>query len=210
MDSHPADPLDSGNHVFVDFENVHHVELSVIAEESVSFTLLLGARQKKLDAELVEMLLSHASSVHLIRLASSGKNALDFALAYYVGRAATSDPAGRFHIVSKDQGFDPLVEHLRANHVDAIRHNDFSTLTFLHPRTTTRVAGGKGDLPGRVLQHLHKNTKNRPKRLKTLESHLMAFSGTHRTREDVLALIESLKAAGHISIDENGRVTYAL
>ena len=38
------------NHVFVDFENVHEVDPSVIGARSVSLTLLLGARQTKLDA----------------------------------------------------------------------------------------------------------------------------------------------------------------
>ena len=37
------------NHVFVDFENVHAVDLSVIGSKAVSFTLLVGPRQTKLD-----------------------------------------------------------------------------------------------------------------------------------------------------------------
>lgn len=38
------------NHVFVDLENVHAVETSVIGARSVHFTLLLGAKQTRLDA----------------------------------------------------------------------------------------------------------------------------------------------------------------
>src|SRR6185436_5440924 len=41
------------NHVFVDFENVHEVDFSIIGAKAVSMTLLLGARQTKLDAALV-------------------------------------------------------------------------------------------------------------------------------------------------------------
>src|SRR5439155_14101082 len=102
------------NHVFVDFENVHEIDLAIIGSKTVSFTLLLGSRQRRLDVSLVEKLLEHAGSVHLVRLASAGKNALDFALAYYVGRAVAADPTGCFHIVSKDAGYDPLIEHLRS------------------------------------------------------------------------------------------------
>ena len=88
------------NHVFVDFENVHEVDLTVIGNKSVTFTLLLGSRQTKLDVSLVEKLLEHVASVELVRLTSTGRNALDFTLAYYVGRAVSSDPTGYFHIVS--------------------------------------------------------------------------------------------------------------
>ncbi len=118
------------NHVFVDFENVHEIDPAVFGHKSVSFTLLLGPGQKKLDASLVEQLLNHAGTVELVRLTEPGKNALDFALSYYLGRAVQSDPVGFFHIVSHDKGFDPLVEHLRHRHIRARRHDDFCALHF--------------------------------------------------------------------------------
>jgi hypothetical protein len=95
------------NHVFVDFENVHEVDPALIGAKSVSLTFLLGARQTKLDAALVEKLMEHAASVQRVRLTTSGRNALDFALAYYVGRAVMTDPTSHFHIVSGDTGFAP-------------------------------------------------------------------------------------------------------
>src|SRR6185436_12859689 len=96
------------NHVFVDFENVHHVDFSLIGAKAVSFTLLLGAKHTRLDVALVEKLLEHAASVQLVRLTTSGRNALDFALSYYLGRAVLADPTAYFHVVSRDKGFDPL------------------------------------------------------------------------------------------------------
>src|SRR5438105_2086506 len=86
------------NHVFVDFENVHEIDLAIIGSKAVSFTLLVGPRQTKLDVSLVEKLFEHAVSVELVRLTSAGRNALDFTLAYYVGRAVAADPTGFFHI----------------------------------------------------------------------------------------------------------------
>jgi hypothetical protein len=121
------------NHVFVDFENVHQVDLSLIGAKSVSFTLMVGAKQTKLDSDLGEKLMAHSSSVQLVKLKSSGKNALDFALAYYLGRAALADPTAYFHIVSKDGGFDPLIEHLRARHIHVQRHVSCAELTFSWP-----------------------------------------------------------------------------
>ena len=193
-------------HVFVDFENVHQIDLSVIGSKAICLTLLLGARQTKLDVELVEKLMEHASSVHLVRLTSSGKNALDFALAYYLGRAVMTDPTAQFYIVSKDTGFDPLIEHLRTRHIHAERHDDFTALVGARPAKPSPAP--PEDLPARALGHLRRNTTNRPKRKKTLVSHLRAFAGKAVTEADVLDFVEKLRAAGHLSIGEKDAVTY--
>lgn len=215
-------------YVFVDFENVHEVALEVFRGEPRSLTLLLGPRQTKLDAALVEKLLEHAASVQLVRLASSGKNALDFTLAYYVGRAAAADPTGHFHIISKDTGFDPLIEHLRSRHVNARRHDDFTTLpgtvpakpapastpsspTKPKPSSKPKTPPPVADDPAaRVLEHLRKHPTSLPRRKKTLVSHLVALSGRKSTDAEVLELIESLRQAGHLAIDAKDGVTYQL
>src|SRR4051812_15924519 len=116
------------NHIFVDYENVHEVDHSLIGKQSVHLTLLLGSTQTKLDTALVERLMKHPDSVDLVRLNSSGKNALDFALAYYLGKAANVDPTARFHIISRDKGFDPLIEHLLSRQIHVSRHGDYADI----------------------------------------------------------------------------------
>jgi len=194
------------NHIFVDFENVHTVDLSVIGAKSVSFTLMLGAKQKRLDVALVEKLIAHADSVQIVRLTASGKNALDFALAYYVGRATMADPTAYIHIISKDQGFDPLIQHLRSRQIPAQRHDDFSTVTFSGTKKKT-ASLSKAEME-RALNHLRKNTSNRPKKLQTLEKHLRHLCGPNATEEHVARIIARLKKAGHITLDEKNAVTY--
>ncbi len=205
-----APPL---NHVFVDFENVHQIDVSVIGAKSVNFTLLLGAKQTKLDVGLVEKLMAHAASVHLVRLASSGKNALDFTLAYYVGRTVSSDPAAYIHIVSKDTGFDPLVEHLRSRHIHAYRHNSFATLPLSGTANAATVASkaesaGQEEPLDRVLERLRKNVANRPKKKKTLLSHLKSQLGKDATDTDAADMLEKLQKAGHLRIGDKDAVTY--
>jgi hypothetical protein len=206
MTTHPNHLSPSVNHIFVDFENVHEVDLAVLDTKSVNFTLLLGARQTRLDAALVEKLLEHAPTVQLVRLTSSGSNALDFALAYYLGRAVMADPTGCFHIVSKDKGFVPLIEHRQSRHIHAHRHDDFTGLTSSGPAKPPPAL--PEDLFSRVLEHLRKNVTARPKRKKTLVSHLLAFSGNTTTEADVMDLIERLFKAGHITIGDKDAVTY--
>src|SRR6267142_1696153 len=208
------------NHVFVDFENVHKVDLAVIGSKAVSFTLLVGPRQTKLDVSLVEKLFEHALSVQLVRLTSSGKNALDFTLAYYVGRAVAADPTGFFHIVSKDAGYDPLLQHLRSRHISAERHVSFATLTFgdpARPPTPAPPAAARKPKPqvvpksepasldereARVLKHFRKPSATRPRSQKTLIRFLVAYFGHRITEAEALALVEVLGQAGHLVIGE--------
>lgn len=224
------------NHVFVDFENVHEIDHAVVGSKAVNFTLLLGSRQTKLDASLVEKLLEHAATVQLVRLTSGGKNALDFTIAYYVGRAVAADPTGYFHIVSKDTGYEPLIEHLRSKHIHAHRHDDFATLnaklkTPARLTTATKLAvpaapttAPKAKVPlkpkvplsvmdereSQVLEHLRKVTTTRPKNQKKLISYLIAYLGHKINETEALNLINYLSQAGHLIIGEKGAVTYHL
>ena len=203
-----SDPKQPINYVFVDYENVHEVDVALFGSKTVFLTLLLGARQNKLDAALVEKLIEHAASVQLVRLSSSGRNALDFALAFYLGKGANADPSGYFHIVSKDAGFDSLIEHLRIRRVRVRRHSDYAALTFSTPSETP--ASAPQDLLSRVLVHLQKNINNRPKRKKTLASHLAALCGKSAAATEVNELIEKLCKAGHLTIGDKEIVTYQL
>jgi hypothetical protein len=178
----------------------------LIGSKTVYFTLLLGARQSKLDAALVEKLMAHAAAVQLVRLDFSAKNALDFAIAFYLGKAAQSDPTAYFHIVSRDAGFDPLIEHLRSRHIHVQRHVDYSSLAFSSQPKPAPVTSE--DLLARVIAHLQKNINNRPKRKKTLVSHLLAVCGKSATGAGVDDLLERLCKAGVVSIGEKEVVTY--
>lgn len=218
------------NHVLVDFENVHVIDPTIIGAKSVSLTILVGAKQTRLDAEMVVKLFEHSASVQLIRLAASDKNAVDFALAYYLGRAVLADPTAYFHVVSKDSGYDPLIAHLQSRHVRVRRHNDFSTLTFTSPgapavaapkagakpkpeaTTTAPKADGVEQMENArlVLERLRKSAANRPKRKKTLLSHLQNGLNGGATEADAAKLLQRFVAEGYVKIDDKGSVTYHL
>jgi hypothetical protein len=210
------------NHVFLDFENVHEIDLAAIGSKAVSFTLLLGPHQTKLDVAIVEKLMEHANSVKLVRLNSAGRNALDFTLAYYIGRAVSSDPTGFFYIIAKDTGYDPLVEHLKKNHIHASRHDDFAGLPFLAAVQRSVVAkpkaGPKAKAPHavldelfvRVVEHLRKNSSNRPRTKTRLVSNLLARFPKEISELDIGGIIDRLCKVGHISIDAKGATTYQL
>ena len=222
-----ADLPSNVDHVLVDFENVRDLDLDVIGSKAVHFTLLLGSKEKKLDVDLVEKLWEHAASVQLVRLTSVGRNALDFALAYYLGRAALASPTGTFHIVSKDKGYDPLVKHLRSRNISAWRHDGFTTLSFLVSANPTK--------PASAIPVTAPKTKHQPKpklpaldgRAKQLLEHLLTPKATHpKSRVSLVSfaaghlgqiseaeaegVVENLHRAGHISFNEKDKATYHL
>ena len=120
------------NYVFVDYENVHEIDVTLIGKKTVYLTILIGPNCK-LNGAVVDELLKHPTSVQLVRLSSSADDALDITLAFYLGKAANADPAAYFHIISKDTGFGPMIDHLKNCQIRVYRHNDYSTLTFSYP-----------------------------------------------------------------------------
>lgn len=221
---HLTPPID---HVLVDFENVCEIDTTIFAAKNVDFRLLLGAGQTKLDIGLVEKLLLHAASVQLVRLTSRGKNALDLTLAYYLGEALAADPTGIFHIVSKDKGFDPLIQHLQSKHHQVQRHDSFASVTFgglpksrqsdpsatlpmcVPAKTKTAPLSLDGLLDQAVAQ-LRKTAAHRPKSRISLLRYLITYLRPEVTETTAESIIEALASTGHLAIDGKGAVSYSL
>lgn len=105
-------------HILIDFENVQPepADLNSLCSEDCHIWLFLGKlQQKNLSVELCEALCRFGQNVHFIRIAKIGKNALDFYLTYYLGKITTEDKNAVIYILSRDNGFDVLVEHLQEN-----------------------------------------------------------------------------------------------
>ena len=196
------------NYVFVDFENIHKLDPALIGMKTVHITLLLGAHDNKLDSTLVEKLVAHASSVQLVRLNASGHNALDLALAFYVGKAAQANPTAYFHIVSKDTGFGPLIEHLQSRHIRAERHEDYTPLMFTSRPKVVKETPEEFFI--RVTTQLQNNVKNRPTRKTKLENYLAKTCGPTKTANEIHELVDKLFKCGYLSFGENDRVIYHL
>jgi hypothetical protein len=219
------------DHIFVDYENVRNVDLSIFGIPGATVTLLLGMQDQKLSVDLVEKLIANAATVDLVRLDAPGRNAVDFALAYYLGRKVAADPRGAFHLVSKDKGYDPLVEHLRGKKIRVQRHEDLAAVIAMlkpsggtgtkpkaaavlaRPRSADsgvkKVAPPEPDPVAEALTFLRSN-KDRPKRRKTLVNHLQAHFRTSHSATEIESLLKQLENGKHLTVAENGVVTYSL
>jgi hypothetical protein len=107
-------------YLLVDFENVQPSTLGthVSPESEESFVkVFAGAQQSKIDLSLAQALQALGPRAEYIQIAGTGKDALDFHIAYYIGRLAVQHPGSAFTILSKDTGFDPLIKHLEQHQI---------------------------------------------------------------------------------------------
>ncbi|PTT39424.1 hypothetical protein DBR23_11140 [Acidovorax sp. HMWF018] len=100
-------------HLLVDWENVQPKgdELKALVPEGTDVWLFHGPHQA-VDASGHQQVYG-AEQVTQIPRTGSGRNALDFQLAYYVGYISARQPEGTFVVVSNDQGYEPMLEHAR-------------------------------------------------------------------------------------------------
>jgi hypothetical protein len=222
--------MDRTNYLFVDFENIHEVDLDLIGGKPVKVILILGERHKKLPVDMVKKLLKYQAQVQLIEAGRSGKNALDFVLSYRIGVESVADPKGFFHIVSRDKGFDPLILHLKNNKISAARHESFAKIPVLagetpgRPRERPKVSaprptavkpksGTALSAAERVMlmtERLAANKTNRPKRKKTLLAHIFTHFGKRLSTGELDEILEALVANSVIEITPRGAVVYKI
>ena len=96
----------------IDFENVQPKALDRLKPGTARIKVFLGQHQSKLMLELVQALQPFGNDAEYIQIQGSGPDAVDFHIAFYIGRLAAANPGASFNIISKDKGFDPLVKHL--------------------------------------------------------------------------------------------------
>lgn len=96
-------------HVLVDWENVQPKESDLRAlVPDVTDVWIFHAPNQKVDPDSHG---SFGSRVTPVKIARSGKNALDFHLSFYMGYIASRHPDARFVVVSNDKGYGPMLEH---------------------------------------------------------------------------------------------------
>lgn len=96
----------------IDFENVQPKALDRLKPGAARIKVFLGQHQSKLMLELVQALQPFGADAEYIQIQGSGPDAVDFHIAFYIGRLSLAHPGAAFNIISRDKGFDPLVKHL--------------------------------------------------------------------------------------------------
>jgi len=200
------------HHIFVDYENVREIDLSLIAEKPVRLTLVVGLQQKTLPLDLVKRLLELRQQVTLVEAGVSGHNALDLVLGYLVGRESAVADGVQFAILSKDKGFDALIRHLNQNGIRAERYEQFASIPVIKPpgraAARPRHASTPEDRADLIARHLAAQGAGRPKRRKTLASHINGRFDKQLSEAEIEVVLDILARRGVIATDANGWVTY--
>ena len=194
------------NFVLVDFENVQPKNVSLLSGGPYKIKVFLGANQAKIPLEMARALQACGPDAEYIQIDGSGKNALDFHIAYYIGRLAAENPDAFFHLISKDTGFDPLIKHLKAHKISCQRLKSIADIALAKTPKSDSIP----EKIDAVIDNLARRKEAaRPKKLKTLRSTIKALFANQLADEELDRLIEQLTERRAIKVAE-GKVHYEL
>ena len=188
------------NYLLVDMENIQLQHLPLVAGGPFKVKLFLGSQQTKVGLQLAREL--HAlgpEAVEYISIEGNGRNALDFHIAFYIGRLASADPGAFFHIISKDTGFDPLIRHLKAAKILCQRSASIDVIPLVKLMNSRSLAA-RADA---TVEILNARKAGRPKSVKTLTASIGRLFGGRLSETEVASIIQELAKRGFVLMDGN-------
>ena len=185
------------NYVLIDFENVHPECLAPLAPDHFKVIVFVGAKQERVPFGIAAALQRLGGRGEYVKIAGNGPNALDFHIAYYIGHLSSIEPDAYFHVISRDTGFDPLIEHLRTKKILASRSNDIDSI----PRIKAANVMSADERLRFVMDSLEKAKAARPRTVRTLTSTIASLFQKRIAEKEIANLISSLEAKGVVAID---------
>jgi len=193
------------NHILIDLENVQPTSLAGLDAEFFRVTVFVGANQTKIPFDLATAIQHLGERASYIKISGNGSNALDFHIAYYIGKLVHEDPTAYFHIISKDTGFDPLIQHLKTQKIGITRSKDVSDIPLLKAANSKTLQ----EKAAVVISNLHQRGISKPRTVKTLSSTILSLFQKQLPGEELTLLLAELQSMGAVSIVEN-KVSYTL
>jgi PIN domain len=199
--------LKKTDYLLIDYENVQPKNLSALNGHPFKVIVFLGANQAKVPVEFASALQALGSNAEYIRISGNGSNALDFHIAFAVGELSKSDPNACFHIISKDSGFDPLIEYLRKRGIVAQRAREIADVPILR-KSDTKTVLQKLEA---IVRNLASRTSGKPRKVKSLSNAInsLFLKSLGDAELAIASLLKALEKEGHISI-EGENVSYHL
>jgi hypothetical protein len=189
--------------VLVDFENIQPKNVSLLSGTPFKVKVFVGTNQAKVPLEMARALQAIGPNAEYIQISGSGRNALDFHIAYYLGRLAAENPGAELHVISKDKGFDPLIKYLTAQEVTCHRWTSIADI----PLAKAAKAKSGQDPVDVVIENLEKRKASKPRTLKTLRSTISARLGNQITDEELDRIIDELAKRQVIKVSA-GKISY--
>lgn len=193
------------NFVLVDYENVQPKDLGLLKDGPFKVKVFLGPKQAKVSVSLASALQPLGGDAEYVILNSAGNNALDFYIAYYIGVLSCQEPSAYFHIISKDTGFDPLIEHLKGKKIMVQRATSIGAMPYFRPASKAALL----DQVKAVVDDLTRRAASKPRTQKTLISTMNALFKKDLTEHQLTLLFEELCTQGIVRVDGT-KVAYEL
>jgi len=192
------------NYVLIDFENVQPDSLEQLDHDHFKLLVFVGASQAKVPYDMAAALHRFGDRVEYIKISGKGLNALDFHIAYYIGRLAAADPNAYFHIISKDAGYDPLIDHLRVKKIFADRVRTILDIPLVKTSNCKTVA----DRIELILEKLKQLKNNKPATVKRLGGTIAMLFQRQLSDKEVSGLINEMTKKGYLTVSGT-KITYA-
>jgi len=193
------------NYVLSDFENVQPKNLALLNGHHFKVMVFVGAKQNKVPFDLAQALQSLGDKAEYIKISGTGSDALDFHIAFYIGQLVEKDPNSYFHIISKDTGFDPLIEHLKSKKILVQREKDLSEIPLLKISNPT----SSEDKLQAIVEYLIGRGQARPRKVTTLTNTIRSIFRKTLDETELTSLIAQMKKKKLIAVD-NEKITYTL
>ena len=193
------------NYVLIDFENVLPINLELLTCHPFMVLVFVGANQAKVPYELAEAMQKLGDKARYIKISGNGKNALDFHIAFYIGQLASQEPEAYFHVISKDTGFDPLIEHMKGLKIRVQREKDLAEIPVLRLSTTK----SSDEKIAAIVKNLAGRGQSRPRKVKTLANTINSLFTQKLQEKELTAIIDSLQQKKYIVV-KDGNVSYKL
>lgn len=176
------------NYVLVDLENVQPESLETLNRDNVRVVVFVGASQTKISSKLAAELQKFGERGSYVLATGSGKNALDFYIAFTIGELSALDGQGYFHVISKDAGFDPLIQHLRSRKITVARVANIGEIPFVKA-ALSRTPDERVQL---IYERLTQPKATRPRTVKTLSSTINGQFQKGLSDAEVTAVVDGL------------------
>jgi len=193
------------NYVLIDYENVQPKNLDLLESHPFNVLVFVGQSQARIPFDLADSMQLLGKGARYVRISGNGQNALDFHIAYYVGELAASEPDAYFHIISKDKGFDPLINHLKERKIRVRREKDIGEIPLLQLTDKTSM----DEKISAIVKNLGGRGQSRPRKVTTLSNTINSLFNPKLDAKELSALIKEMARRKLIVINQKN-VSYKL
>lgn len=192
------------NVILIDFESVQPESIEMLFAEHFYVYVFVGANQQKVPFAIVKSIHRMGPRADYIKIAGNGPNALDFHIAYYIGKLSNEEPPPFFHIISKDKGFDPLIQHLKSKKIYSARSETIEEISIVK-NGLKKSATERAEL---YIAKLSEPKVTRPRTEVTLARSIKAHFRDAIEESEIPAIIASMQQAGFLKIADK-KVVYS-